>query len=116
MSAAKGKIKLITRCIFVFYLFGSVSGCGESKFVKQTNKTVLPPGFWQKTPKKAVPDETKVSIALVAEAVRYFGDLASKKYLPLIEKLHRQLNQDSIPLLEAVLQAREKIIRAPGTG
>ena len=43
------------------------------------------------------PDETRVSIPIVAEAVRYAGATASKEYLPLIEKIDKQLNQYSIP-------------------
>lgn len=55
------------------------------------------------------PDEAQVSIPLVAEAVRYAGATAFKKYLPLIEKIDKQLNQYSIPRTRTANQVYDEI-------
>jgi hypothetical protein len=55
------------------------------------------------------PDETRVSIPIVAESVRYAGATASKKYLPLIEKIDKQLNRYSIPGTRTAKQVYDEI-------
>jgi hypothetical protein len=37
MSAYNSKIEFITRLIFIFYLFVSAAGCGQSKLEKATD-------------------------------------------------------------------------------